>query len=65
MVANVFMGAKGRWVAGLAIGLVFALVVFRGRLIVGLIFGIAIGVAFALAFGARRPERKPDRESDR
>ena len=45
------------WLAGLAMGLVFGLLVFDDR-IVGVMFAVSIGTAFALAFGETAKKKK-------
>lgn len=51
----------GPWVAGLAIGLIFGLIIFNDQPIIGAIFGVSIGIAFALALGAVPKAGKRDR----
>ncbi len=52
------------WGAGLALGLVFGMLLFDGP--VGVIFAFSIGTAFAMAFsGARKTRRDPGGEDER
>ena len=46
------------WGAGIALGLVFGMLLFDGP--VGLIFAVSIGTAFAMAFAGNRTRTKRD-----